>query len=308
MTITRIKLPFGELDGRMMRVDEVARGKLCGCSCPECHRPLIAAKGDVVKHHFKHARDDNICHITPETVIHKYAKQVILEHASQLRFPDERSKKLLGRVVNITAEYRGLGDIIPDVFIEHARGNVAVEIFVTSKKSDDHVKAYNERRLAAMEIDCSGYEPDDEANWDWFICNEAVREWLSPPEHIRREREEAAVEKRRIEAERLAAEERYRIRQLFEENRRREEAEERARRQQEEAKERIRRQEEADAEAGRKIEAARREELARATAAVERDRRRQDKIEIAAAFEAEREQRAYEQWGSFWRWPRNIER
>jgi flagellar biosynthesis GTPase FlhF len=281
----------------MVAINEVARGLACQCVCPECRRLLVAAKGKIKRHHFRHAREvGGPCHATPESVLHRYAKQSICERRL-LRLPDGIK---MGRIVNATPEYRGLGgEVIPDVYVEFERGPVAVEIFVTNKKSDEHREWYNARRLAAIEIDCSDNDEDEGSrDWDWFIAIEAPREWLSPPEHIRQQREVAEAAKRQREAAERAEAEAARIRRLFEEIRRQEEAESQKR----EAAEQAERAYQRRLQAQREAEAKALEEQHRREQVIRRERQKRQAehqaVSIADVLWAEMEARAAERWGT----------
>ena len=64
-------------DGRLVSVDDVARGKGCDCACPECGEVLIARQGDVRAWHFAHASGSD-CIGAAEGALHLAAKQVII--------------------------------------------------------------------------------------------------------------------------------------------------------------------------------------------------------------------------------------
>lgn len=50
-------IPFGLRDGHLYQADEVDNGLSCGCICPECRRPLVAAnEGEKVLPYFRHAQ------------------------------------------------------------------------------------------------------------------------------------------------------------------------------------------------------------------------------------------------------------
>ncbi|UDQ98424.1 hypothetical protein AAEX28_15795 [Lentisphaerota bacterium WC36G] len=50
-----MKIPFAINDTNdIVFVDDVPRGKACGCRCPLCKEPLMARKGDINAHHFAH--------------------------------------------------------------------------------------------------------------------------------------------------------------------------------------------------------------------------------------------------------------
>ena len=39
-------------EGRIVHVDSVPRGLQCGCTCPNCHEPLLARHGEKNEHGF----------------------------------------------------------------------------------------------------------------------------------------------------------------------------------------------------------------------------------------------------------------
>ena len=188
-----VKLPFGRTAaGRMVSVEAVERGVACECFCPKCSASLVAAKGQIYRHHFRHyvERDGTNCTEARETAIHQFAKQVICDQL-YVGLPD-----LVGTMTKATPECR-LGDIVPDVFAEYDSGEtVAIEIWVAHQVPEHKAKAYNDRRQAAVEIDQRHYRFDDrsEADWQSLVLGGARRYWLSPPKHVREARER---EKRR---------------------------------------------------------------------------------------------------------------
>lgn len=50
------KVPFGlqVVTGQLVDVSEVSRGNSCGCICPSCRVPLVAAHGEEVTWYFRH--------------------------------------------------------------------------------------------------------------------------------------------------------------------------------------------------------------------------------------------------------------
>ena len=66
-------------EGRMVHVDSVPRGLRCGCTCPNCHEPLLARHGEKNEHGFAHHSDTrganlNICCMV---ILYKLAEQII---------------------------------------------------------------------------------------------------------------------------------------------------------------------------------------------------------------------------------------
>jgi hypothetical protein len=158
-----VKLPFGRTaDGRMVSVEAVERGSACECFCPKCAASLVAAKGETYRHHFRHFLDYGgaCCAEARETAIHQFAKQVICDRLF-VGLPDP-----VGAMTRATAERR-IGDIVPDALAEYDSGeSIAVEIWVAHQVPEHKVKAYNDRRQAAVEIDLRPYRLSDKREAD----------------------------------------------------------------------------------------------------------------------------------------------
>ena len=64
-----------ESDGEVVFVDDVTKGKNCGCICSKCKKPLVAKNGgEIYIHHFAHYSGSNC---TGETLAHLEAKAII---------------------------------------------------------------------------------------------------------------------------------------------------------------------------------------------------------------------------------------
>jgi hypothetical protein len=74
-------VPFGEKDGIQYDVTEVPQGLRCGCHCPYCKAPLIARKGNILRHHFAHTSGAD-CAGGLETSVHQAAKQIVQQSKS----------------------------------------------------------------------------------------------------------------------------------------------------------------------------------------------------------------------------------
>lgn len=73
-------IPLGERDGRMYLAHEVENGKKCGCHCPACQKPLVAAnQGRKRLPYFRHAAAQGCEHGRAEG-IRRAAVQLIAEH------------------------------------------------------------------------------------------------------------------------------------------------------------------------------------------------------------------------------------
>lgn len=79
MTSNKIKLSFGlDKNNKLVHVADVESGRSCDCICLSCKSPLIAAKGRIKHHHFKHATVKE-CQSGEESFIHLAAKWIISE-------------------------------------------------------------------------------------------------------------------------------------------------------------------------------------------------------------------------------------
>ncbi len=193
-----VELCYGEKDGTLLHISEVASGLECGCICPACAAPLIARKGEIRKHHYAHHQgsDDKSC---LETALHRYAKQV-LENEKKLLMPDvylhgclvdeignrhERhklEKGVLKQLSTVTLEvqrdcYRA--DAVG--YIEEF-GELDIEIRVTHEV--DSVKQEKVRSLRKPMVEINMSELPRDASPDEIkeaVLYTAQREWIYNP-------------------------------------------------------------------------------------------------------------------------------
>ena len=88
--------------GEKVNIDDAAHGKACNCFCPICHKPLIARNSKPLNeakrvHHFAHSKGCN-CEASDETVLHKLAKQIILEEKALMLPTFDSSNKPSGLI------------------------------------------------------------------------------------------------------------------------------------------------------------------------------------------------------------------
>jgi hypothetical protein len=201
--MNEVKLPFGMRvsDGRIVSVDTVIRGLECGCICPECKVPLIAAKGDVNVHHFRHQAEDGLCGGGRETALHKFAKQIIC---------DELRLALPGNfdcgTMNSAEQEVWLDGLRPDVLAKYDSEPVAIEVYVQHRVPRDKIESLHDRQLCTVEIDLhlhwDAVNPSEDRLRDEVLFR-APRRWIYEPIAIREKR--AADLKAMREAEKLAA-------------------------------------------------------------------------------------------------------
>lgn len=138
--------------GIPVSIDQVQRGKGCGCKCQACGTALIARQGDIRSWSFAHSANAN-CATAAESALHKAAKQVLLENTSLLtpaitvtrtiRLPDGRAGsgsafRPAGPLPYHHPEAeKPFGGVTPDVTIQTEHGPVFIEIVVTNAVDRD---------------------------------------------------------------------------------------------------------------------------------------------------------------------------
>jgi hypothetical protein len=182
-----IRLPFGlRLDtGQMVGIDAVIRGLSCECVCPACKARLVAVKGEIVRHHFRHYAEDGACSLARETALHLMAKQIVCERKS-LVLPKAAYPVTLGDMISAQAEV-AIGDIRPDVLAQYIDEPVAIEVRVAHWVPREKLLKIHVMELAAIEIDLGPYR-DMELTEELVagaVLHRAPRAWLYPPQCVR---------------------------------------------------------------------------------------------------------------------------
>jgi hypothetical protein len=283
MAKTEASLQWGlTTDGRLLHVDDAPRGLDCDCCCPQCRSRVIAVQGDERAWHYRHHSDDAVCHYSPESDIHKYAKQVICD-SLQLSYPQWhvgfRNNQFpvdLGRLISARPEITlAASQVRVDVLAQFERETVAVEIFVAHRVGVEKIKLLAQHEIPTFEIDLSyyPYAQKRKPEWDDAIVHSAVRRWLYPPACVRAvEAPLRAAYVAEQEAKAKAAHdasERAERERIERENKLRALQDERAKEQRAEEAQRLAR---AEADATRKLEEARRHERVLQAAARESSR------------------------------------
>jgi hypothetical protein len=188
-------IPLGLKDGKHVDVRTVANGLGCGCVCPTCERPLVAAQGEQRKYFRHHRRSD--CESGHETGVHGLAKELLAESLS-LFIPaaiaqhgdlipciirQEREWSFRSATTEKTLVDGDKRRIRPDLILKgEFRGEpleLLVEIQVRHKQERWRIEDIRERGLAAIEIDLSKEPPI--ATRDYYrqqILERAQRRWL----------------------------------------------------------------------------------------------------------------------------------
>lgn len=157
--------------GRFVFVSEVPRGLACECRCVVCAEPLIARQGVVRELHFAHASGREPCDVSYESLLHRYAKQVIQE-AGGLQVPVDSA--VIGHLgldgatppsarldlPRLDVE-RSVQDLRPDLLGHtHAGLQVAIEVAYTSFCDLLKIDRFAQLGLPALEIDLRAFTPE----------------------------------------------------------------------------------------------------------------------------------------------------
>ena len=170
-------------NGVLVHVDNVPKGKACGCFCPSCGKPLYARKGVVRAHHFSHAYDHN-CKGAYETVLHLLAKE-ILQEAGQIMLPpssDTIFPSGLVKIHNIEIEkwdehYR----IKPDAEGIMENGDrLFIEFLVSHKVDEKKRQVIINNHLKCIEIDINFLALDKTELREFLTQSNEYREWVRP--------------------------------------------------------------------------------------------------------------------------------
>lgn len=163
--------------GRIVHVDEVARGLNCGCHCPCCGEPLQARQGDMRGHGFKHHSKDRranlkICY---EVIMYKLAEQIILDNRC-IKAPSYYhifpGKTLDFVEVKVDSCYER-EDKQPDVIAKTADGVEYLIEFVFSSKVQ-HKQPIDYKNTNCLEINLANQTMD---TLNAFLTSEPTDDW-----------------------------------------------------------------------------------------------------------------------------------
>lgn len=172
---------------KLISIEQAERGLACDCFCFECGEPVVAKKGEKNEHHFAHISNKESCNINPESILHKFAKQVIMEEKG-LTLPalpnSEDTEAKLWQFSQITPEVR-FGNIQPDLMVMVDNESYFIEIAVTSFV--DEVKLERIKIIGTPTIELDLREllkngiaiPSEEAK-DFILNKLEHKRWLYP--------------------------------------------------------------------------------------------------------------------------------
>ncbi len=144
------KLGKDKSTGKIVAIEEVTRGRACGCICPECEKDLVAAQGEKNDWHFRH-NHETTCKGGQETALHMLAKEII---ASNI----EITLPIHGTVsYDNCVKEKYFQTIQPDVTANSNGQNLFFEVFVTHKTDKEKENFYIDGEHKSVEIDLHKY-------------------------------------------------------------------------------------------------------------------------------------------------------
>lgn len=181
-----MNIAINDLD-KIVGIKQVERGLACNCYCFECGEPVVARKGEKNEHHFAHSSNKESCHINPESILHKFAKQVIMEKKCVVLPPlpetDETEAKNW-QFSSLVAE-QAVGSIRPDLLASIDNEILFIEVAVTSFVDAHKLNFIKQLNIKTIEIDLRELLkrnvciPSDEAAQ--FILEQVDnKKWLYP--------------------------------------------------------------------------------------------------------------------------------
>ena len=172
----------------LVHVDDVPKGASCGCICPICEQPLYARKGSKRAHHFSHAFNHD-CKGSDESLIHKMAKEVLLE-AGQIMLPPSSSKFPSGLVKLHQVEAEKWDEhyhIKPDVVGIMENGEpLLIEFYYSHIVGKKKQRLIVENNLKCLEVDLAFQDFDKASLFDFITNSTEDREWIVPEESIQK--------------------------------------------------------------------------------------------------------------------------
>lgn len=170
-----------------VNVKQVERGLACMCFCFECAEPVVARKGEKNEHHFAHFSNKESCTIHPESILHKFAKQVIMEeHCLTLPpLPDsDNSNDEIWQFSQLIAE-QSVGCIRPDLVATIDNEMLFIEVAVTSFIDENKLAFIKQLGIKTIEIDLREVikqdieVPSTEAK-DYILDGVSNKQWIYP--------------------------------------------------------------------------------------------------------------------------------
>ena len=172
---------------QIVNVKQVERGLACMCFCFECAEPVVARKGEKNEHHFAHLNNKESCTIHPESILHKFAKQVIMQERYLIlpSLPDDEHSEDKTWQFDHLIEERAVGCIRPDIVATVDDEMMFIEVAVTSFIDTDKSDFIKQLGIKTVEIDLreilkQGVELPSEEAKDYILDCVSNKQWIFP--------------------------------------------------------------------------------------------------------------------------------
>lgn len=229
-------IPLGERDGQMYRAYEVENGLACGCVCPACRKPLVAAnQGEKRFPYFRHVEQDDcwqgrsegirraavqLIAQRQEILLPGYKDTVILTGRSgQVRSAEVAFSAKLIRVDQVE-RFVDLGDLRAHALLTYQERQLVVRIQCSARQEHERRRRLQAMDMSSIEIDLhwlSDADINDQARFEhavlyasgnrsWIRCLRAERLKVVVTERLKPQLEEIDDWWERQEQARLLAE------------------------------------------------------------------------------------------------------
>ncbi|MGE6440838.1 competence protein CoiA family protein [Psychrobacter sp. NPDC078409] len=172
---------------QIVNVKQVERGLACMCFCFECGEPVVARKGEKNEHHFAHLNNKESCTIHPESILHKFAKQVIMQerYLTLPSLPDDENSEDKTWQFDHLIEEQSIGCIRPDIVATVDDEMMFIEVAVTSFIDTDKADFIKQLGIKTVEIDLrdimtQGIEVPSEEAKDYILDCVSNKQWIFP--------------------------------------------------------------------------------------------------------------------------------
>ena len=176
---------------QIVNVKQVERGLACMCFCFECGEPVLARKGEKNEHHFAHASNKESCTIHPESILHKFAKQVIMEekYLTLPSLPDDENDEYKTLQFDQLIAEQSVGCIRPDIVATIGGEMMFIEVAVTSFIDTDKSAFIKQLGIKTVEIDLreiitQGIELPSEEARDYILGCVSNKQWIFPEPNL----------------------------------------------------------------------------------------------------------------------------
>lgn len=187
-----IKIPFG-LNGNkiLVHVDEVEKGKKCNCFCPSCDSPLVAVKGEIRQHHFRHLVEKRCSDAFARSI--QAAVQKLMLERKQIKIPEYVVKAVKfdskgkmhakeeaiipnGKVLQFDSVCidKSINGINVDVLANKGERQLIIKITCGRKNKYENIENLKKLNISILEIDMSHLTQKEDINWEalWLRIND----------------------------------------------------------------------------------------------------------------------------------------